>query len=298
MTIFTLAVIFIPSVVLLFYGEALTDAAAVVLSLLGIFVTALYLFVWMTEGNTDHLMRCTLPLVITICVTLVTAIGLCCLLDAASFLVFFLVGSTGGAFFMYFIRSVIVAIDPGLVYNDFFDAYWLALVGFSILCGVTAAHWKRSFMLGVSCFVGAYGLALSVNGIVPTIGGPYLPPYVFFLLFVAAGIAGLIAQLYRIRARRAAEEAEDDPMNLHLQKYHAARGEVHIEKYEAQLGRYDRTEQGRESKSRAARVSKEDEQPDDEEKRKERLDRRERKDAEKERLARERIMRMQQSTYE
>lgn len=284
LAVLTLVGILIPSVVLLFVGAAFTEAATVILSLFCTFVPSLHLFVWATDGSSDHRIRCGLPFGLAFAMTAAAAGALCFLQRTAGFVVFFVVGCAGGAFGMYFVRSCIVASLPALARQDDFQAYWLALVAVSILCGVTCAHWRTEAMLFVSCFVGGYGVALAVSGLVPACGGPSLPVYAFYAIFAVALIAGASFQVYRV-GQRQAEEAER--LNLNIRKYRAERGEMHVDKFEQQTD---------ESSSVSSKDRKRDQQ--DEEKvlnRKEKRERKERIQAERQQLAQERILRMQEA---
>lgn len=224
LTVIALLCILIPSVVLLFFGESLTHSAAILVALIATFFLSLYLFLWITLDSNETFVRCWLALILSVLATMVNAVFLCWVMESATYFIFFIAGCSTGAFTMYFLRNVIIAADNNIVQSDAFGFYWVALVAIAVFCGVTAAHWKTATMVLLSVFVGAYGFAMVINGLVPAAGGQFLPSYVFFVIFVLAAVAGGCVQIYRLRNRKPVIK-EVDPTRLQLEKYRAAQRE-------------------------------------------------------------------------
>merc|ERR1719379_513283 len=95
---------------------------------------------------------------------------------------------------MFLLRQFIIAGNPGLTSNVWFNFYWLGLAVVALVCGLVAICAKRAIVTIVTCILGGYGFAVALCGLIPAFGGPYVANYVFFIVAGVAMVLGIIFQ--------------------------------------------------------------------------------------------------------
>jgi len=121
-------------------------------------------------------------------------------------LVFFIMGAAGGAVGMFLLRQFILAGDPGLALEPYFNLFWLALAAVALLGGILAVCFKSTVIKIVTCVLGGYAFAVALCGLIPAFGGPYVPNYGFFIAAGGAMVIGALIQCFCCKKRPAKEE--------------------------------------------------------------------------------------------
>jgi len=198
-TIITLFVIGGVSLVLLMAGEALVNTVTVLTSLLTSFMAFLYLWQWAcssTVAPMDGFVKCLLPFILAVLCAVIVAGLVALLLRKITSLCFFVMGAAGGAFACFMLRQFILAGNPDLATNSWFNFYWLGLAVVALLCGIIAVLLKRSVIRLVTCLLGGYAFAIALCGLIPVFGGPYCANYTFFIVAFVAMAAGFVFQCF------------------------------------------------------------------------------------------------------
>jgi hypothetical protein len=196
-TIIVLFVILATSILLLLAGEQLVNSIAVLTSVIVTFMGTLYLWQWACSSTTvpmEGFVKCILPFILACISALISSVLVILGMKKFTSLVFFIMGAAGGAVGMFLLRQFIVAGNPSLVNDTNFNLYWLALAAVALLGGVLAVCFKSTVVRVVTVVLGGYTFAVALCGLIPALGGAYVPNYGFF---VTAGVTMLLGAAFQ-----------------------------------------------------------------------------------------------------
>jgi hypothetical protein len=209
-TIITLILILLASLLLLFLGARLVKAAVLCLTSFVSFLVGLEFYLWVCGGSTSSFVVCWLPFILALITSIIVVALTRCFIEKFESLAMFIVGACGGAMGMYILRAIIVAADPSLAASPSFQWYWVGLAAVAIIAGFAAVFMKTAILVSVTSIVGAYGLAVSILGLIPACGGSWTWPGAFWLILCLGAPLGMIVQCY--------VSAKDSDGDVHLKK--------------------------------------------------------------------------------
>ena len=139
---------------------------------------------------------CVLPMSLAIVGATILGVMLVFFMKRVACLSVVVLGKAGGIFIMFLVRDIVLTTDDDLVnHRDMWLLFWLGTAAFGILCSLVALCFKELVYVTATVGVGSYVFASSIAGIILASGGTPIHFGWYILIYIAAGIAGIVAYL-------------------------------------------------------------------------------------------------------
>jgi len=213
MTMAILIGLIIVGLLLLLVGELFMRTTLVVSTSVVSFIFMLYLWNFILSNNDNDFVACTLPIIIAGACTALIVGTILCLMNKIISLTFFAFGAIIGVLAGFILRSVILASNPDIALNAYFDWYWLAIVGLAIAFGFLGVFLKHLMIFLVCAALGSWLVASSSIGLFDLFG-VHTEAWVFYVILGGVGGLGILAHFFLIPKLRGSTSSDKDGQAL------------------------------------------------------------------------------------
>jgi len=203
----------IVGLLLLLVGELFVKTTLVVSTSVVSFIYMLYLWNFILSNNDNDFVACTLPIILAAAFTALIVGTILCMMNKILSLTFFAFGAIIGVLAGFILRSVILASNPDIALNAYFDWYWLAIAGLAIAFGFLGVFLKDLMIFIVCAALGSWLVASSSIGLFDLFG-VYTDAWVFYVILGGVGSLGILAHFFLIPKLRGSTSSGKDGQGL------------------------------------------------------------------------------------